>query len=171
MPRRSRSTSVPSHRKPPKPESWDCARGSCRFCGFIILENGKVNKRKHWHEQCALTWRVMNNPADARSYVHRRENYTCQGCGWHNRLGAFEVDHVKPLFEANGDPTYWQPPNLMLLCEDCHKEKTKADMVRYRALKELRRLGDMADRGESIDSTGMTKEEFLESFLGAKINK
>jgi hypothetical protein len=137
MPRRSRpkrTTKTVSHRVPPKPASWFCDRGTCRFCGEPIIENGKVNGRKHWHTPCALVWNVMNNPSEARLHVTRRENFTCEECGYHNVDGRFEVDHIKPLFEAKGDPTYWQSPNLMLLCLDCHKIKTKADMIRFRAM-------------------------------------
>lgn len=75
----------------------------------------------------------MNNPADARKAVLRRDRFTCQDCGHCDRQGHFEVDHKKPLFEADGDPTYWQLPNLVLLCPACHKRKTLDDMVRYRA--------------------------------------
>jgi 5-methylcytosine-specific restriction endonuclease McrA len=137
MPRKSRVRTSVSHRVPPKPPSWFCDRGTCRFCGEPIIENGKVNGRKHWHQPCADIWKIMNNPADARTHVTRRENFTCQDCGWHHPNGQFEVDHVEPLYEANGDPRYWQPGNLALLCVDCHKSKTKQDMIRFRAYKLL----------------------------------
>lgn len=123
-----------SHRVPPKPPHWWCERGTCRFCGEEIVEGGKINRRKHWHQPCADIWNVMNSPRDARKYVLKRDNFTCQGCGVHDpNDGIFQVDHVKPLFEANGDPTYWQPENLALLCTDCHEDKTREDMLRFRA--------------------------------------
>lgn len=124
---------LPSHRTPPRPKSWNCKRGTCRFCGEAIIEDGRVNGRKHWHQPCADTWRIMNNPADARIAVHKRDRFTCQDCGMQDRNGTFEVDHRRPLFEAAGDPTFWQLPNLILLCVDCHKAKTRIDMERYRA--------------------------------------
>lgn len=124
-----------NHRKPPKPTHWGIPRGNCRFCGNEIIENGKRNNRKHWHEHCAHTWNIMNNPTYASRYVHKRDQYTCRECGTHDRHGAFDVDHIKPLFEANGNPTYWQSQNLRLLCKECHKEKTRSDMIRYRASK------------------------------------
>ncbi|RYD68029.1 MAG: HNH endonuclease [Verrucomicrobiaceae bacterium] len=133
--RHSRPRTVTSHRVPPKPASWDCPKGNCRYCGEPVIENGKVNTRKHWHPFCVDIWLIMNQPSSARKFMLRRKNHTCQGCGWHYVGGRFEVDHIKPLFEANGDPTYWQPANLMLLCSDCHKKKTKEDMIRFRALK------------------------------------
>src|SRR5690606_4783801 len=97
--------------------------------------NDKVNTRKHWHQPCADLWRIMNNPGEASFAIKRRDNWTCQHCGLHDRTAAFEVDHRKPLYEANGDHSYWQPPNLVLLCVSCHKEKTKADMIAWRALR------------------------------------
>lgn len=124
-----------NHRKPPKPAHWGIPRGNCRFCGHEIIENGKRNNRKHWHEQCAHTWNIMNNPAYASRYVHKRDQYTCRECGIQDRNGSFDVDHIKPLFEANGNPLYWQSPNLRLLCKECHKDKTRSDMIRYRASK------------------------------------
>lgn len=131
--RKARATTKPStsHRVPPKPASWNCAKGNCRYCGEPIIENDKVNTRKHWHYDCAMIWVVMNNPTEARKHVHKRDNYTCQHCHTHNRYGAFEVDHIKPLYEANGDPTFWQPDNLTLLCGPCHQTKTREDMVRW----------------------------------------
>ena len=125
------------HRKPPKPASYDCARGTCRFCGDDIIEAGKINRRKHWHTACGELWRLMNNPADARDHVLKRDKRTCQGCGAKGRTVKFEIDHKLPLFEANGDLGYWKPDNLVTLCRTCHVEKTRTDMSRYRAAKKL----------------------------------
>lgn len=118
------------HRQPPKPIFWNVPRGSCRFCGTEIVENDKINRRKHWHSKCAKTWRIMNNPSDAREYVLKRDRKTCQECG--EKKMAFEVDHIRPLFEAKGNLDYWKPENLVLLCRPCHVEKTRADMIRFR---------------------------------------
>jgi len=82
----------------------------------------------------------MNDPKRARQVVSRRDKYTCQSCGHHDRNGNFDVDHIKPLFEANGDPTYWQASNLRLLCKPCHKDKTREDMTRYHAAKAAEKL-------------------------------
>jgi len=120
-----------NHRKPPKPIHWNVPRGQCRYCGEEIIENGKRNNRKHWHSKCVSIWNTMNNPTYARRAIHKRDKYTCVSCGYHDRFGHFDVDHIKPLFEANGDPSYWQADNLRLLCSDCHKEKTREDMARF----------------------------------------
>lgn len=131
-----------SHRKPPKPVTWDSPKGSCRFCGEPIIENGKQNNRKNWHTECVHVWKVMNDPKYAREFVYLRDHGKCRDCSctcalkWYQTGSTFEVDHVKPLFEANGDLSYWHPDNLLLRCTECHKLKTKSDMERYRAAKE-----------------------------------
>ena len=140
-----------SHRKPPKPAAWNCKRGTCRFCGEDIIENGKQNTRKHWHQACANTWRIMNDPKTASRAVHRRDKYTCTSCGHHDRDGSFDVDHIRPLFEAQGDLTFWQLPNLRLLCKECHKDKTREDMVRWRAQKKLTATLVDSPLGDPVD--------------------
>lgn len=133
--KRSRNRKEGNHRQAPRPSSWDCPRGTCRFCGEDIIEDGKQNRRKHWHQACADRWRVMNNPDEARRHVFLREKGTCEKCGKKSlHMKDFQVDHVKPLFEANGDLSYYGEENMQLLCYDCHLEKTKSDMIRYREL-------------------------------------
>lgn len=76
----------------------------------------------------------MNNPSEARKHVFLRERGTCQGCGVISVLAMdFEVDHIRPLFEADGDLSFYAPENLQLLCSSCHKTKTQEDMIRWRA--------------------------------------
>lgn len=138
MPRRrkrSRNRKSGGHRQAPRPASWNCPRGYCRFCGEPIIEGGKQNNRKHWHQACADAWSIANNSTIARQHVFVREKGTCQGCG-HQSLDKrdFHVDHIVPLFEANGDIRFYCEENMQLLCHDCHKGKTRADMERYRAL-------------------------------------
>lgn len=79
----------------------------------------------------------MNNPQDARAWAVEHFGLVCASCGYHGyRPSEFEVDHIKPLFEANGDLSYWAPENLQLLCgRQCHPVKTKSDMERFRKLK------------------------------------
>lgn len=77
----------------------------------------------------------MNDPKEARRVVSRRDKYKCVVCEKSVKDERFEVDHIKPLFEANGDPTFWQAPNLRTLCVECHKDKTREDMVRFREAK------------------------------------
>lgn len=78
----------------------------------------------------------MNNPVDMRKAVLVRDRFTCQGCGFHSLYGhEFQVDHIKPLYEAYGDLSYYEIENTQLLCEDCHAEKTRADMERFRIIR------------------------------------
>lgn len=71
-----------------------------------------------------------------RRHVYQRDMGICQECrrvfdfyedeGW-------EADHIKPLWEANGDWSYWAPENVQMLCADpCHKAKTRIDLRKYR---------------------------------------
>jgi len=50
-----------------------------------------------------------------------RDNHTCQKCGSHKEL---EVDHKVAIMNG-GD--MWDENNLWVLCNKCHKEKTKED--------------------------------------------
>ena len=45
-------------RLPPKPDSYYTqTKGNCRWCGKVILnEDGTINTRKSWHEECATEY-------------------------------------------------------------------------------------------------------------------
>jgi 5-methylcytosine-specific restriction endonuclease McrA len=64
-----------------------------------------------------------------RDEVRRRDQYTCHDCG----ARAEEVHHIIELTPENiHDPNIaLNPDNLMSLCGDCHKKRTKnvADVV------------------------------------------
>ena len=90
--------------------------------------------RKHWHQACADIWVRMNNPVKMRKYVIVRDKFKCQECGYQGiLLSEFEADHIKPLFEAHGDLSYYDSDNVETKCKPCHKKKTKADMELWRA--------------------------------------
>jgi 5-methylcytosine-specific restriction endonuclease McrA len=139
--KKSKTKRSTDHRTPPRPATWDSPRGHCRFCGEAIIENDKQNMRKRWHEPCAKDWVLINQFAEARKAVFLRERGKCQadGCEFTSlTLKGFQVDHIKPLFEnIHGDLDYWRLKNLQLLCVEHHKIKTKADMVKFRASKDL----------------------------------
>jgi 5-methylcytosine-specific restriction endonuclease McrA len=88
--------------------------------------------RKNWHTECVGIWFVMSDPASARRFIWKREKGICQGCGKDNWTyeDSWEVDHHKPLFEADNDISFWHPDNLRLLCSSCHKSKTKKEATR-----------------------------------------
>lgn len=84
-------------------------------------------------------WKIMNDPTVARRHIFIRDKGTCRECGVFSPLmGDFEVDHVKPLFEAHGDPEYYGPENMQLLCTGCHKIKTQEDMKLYREIQKIK---------------------------------
>jgi len=130
-----------SHRKPPKPLSWNLPRGNCRFCGAVIFkEDGSINTRRNWHEPCITEWMICNNPSHARAWAWEHFKGVCQGCGKSSWAygDKWEVDHDKPLFLAEGDLSYWAKENLVLYCQPCHVHKTQTiDLPLYRKLKGL----------------------------------
>jgi 5-methylcytosine-specific restriction endonuclease McrA len=69
-----------------------------------------------------------------RRHVFLRDDGVCADCGAQHRYldGDWQADHVKPLFMAFGDRSFWEPTNVQILCTDpCHKRKSAADRVRY----------------------------------------
>lgn len=127
------------HRQPPKPKHWNAPIGTCRFCGDPVNEP----RRRRWHSACAEVWGVANAPSYAQFKVWERDQGRCAGCGI---VGCWEVDHIKPLAEANGDFSYWLMGNLQTLCGACHKAKTKAE--HGRRAKERRLRWKHADLGK-----------------------
>jgi 5-methylcytosine-specific restriction endonuclease McrA len=139
--RKSKKKRSTSHRTPPRPSSWDAPRGTCRYCGSDIIENGVQNNRKRWcSTHCINEWKLINQFAEARKAVFLRDKGRCQadGCDFVGlTLRSFDVDHIKILAESDGNIDYWKLPNLQLLCKPCHKEKTVQDMIKFRASKDL----------------------------------
>ncbi len=94
------------------------------------------NMRKNWHQPCADIWVIANSATKARKFVFTREHGTCQGpdCSFKSlMMKDFHVDHIVPLFEAEGQLVYYTAANMQLLCHACHRTKTAEDMRRYRA--------------------------------------
>lgn len=141
-------------RLPPKPRSYSKSLpGQCKFCAKPIFKNGFIHKRAQWHPVCALTWTIMNSPKDARRFVFLRDRGICGKCNYDcsprgathsqeivsklmqgfdvRKLGNWELDHIVPLFAAQGNPDCWKLPNMMTLCRPCHVIKTKADNEKY----------------------------------------
>jgi 5-methylcytosine-specific restriction endonuclease McrA len=57
----------------------------------------------------------------ARSYVLKRDRYTCQGCRRRMYAHDLEVDHILEL-ALGGAPLAYE--NLQTLCKPCHRKKT-----------------------------------------------
>lgn len=114
------------HRKPPKPPHYDNPDpGQCKWCGNTILKaDGSVNKRSHWHPYCVKEYKLIHWPKVTRMAVYKRDKAKCACCGIHCGKGVWHMDHIKPLYQANGDIDYWRLGNLQTLCTECHKDKT-----------------------------------------------
>lgn len=79
----------------------------------------------------------------------------CEKCGVLTK-GRFEIDHVKEDFYG-GQPTL---DNAMVLCIECHREKTSGGaktMAKVRSL-EAKHVGAVRSKGQ-IKSRGFPKKE------------
>ncbi len=66
----------------------------------------------------------MYDAYNARQYVLKRDDYTCQCCGKHKEGTKLHVHHIESR-KTGGNA----PGNLITLCEDCHK-KLHAGLIR-----------------------------------------
>lgn len=120
------------HRKPPKPEHYDTLeKGICRFCGGDILKaSGQINFRASWHKECVEEYKIIYWPKETRKAVWDRDRGHCAGCGVICGKKGWEMDHIIPLIEAQGNIEMWKLPNLATLCWECHKKKTGSEASR-----------------------------------------
>lgn len=74
--------------------------------------------------------------------------WRCWHCGEESL--ALDVDHVRPLWslseEERGEPRWWLPFNVQLLCPSCHRAKTARE-ARWRA---MARAGAALDWGRFL---------------------
>jgi hypothetical protein len=122
------------HRRPPKPPSYHTApRGYCRFCGQPILrEDGTINKRMHWHPECAKQYNLIYDLTKQRKAVFARDRGVCHICGTvDERLhGNWDMDHLVPLSESRGRIEAWHLNNIGTKCVACHREKSAEETKR-----------------------------------------
>lgn len=118
------------HRKPPLPPHFNkTTPGICRWCNEAItktLKSGKVSKAT-WHQSCVTEYKSIHWPSFTRKLVWRRDKGKCSGCGHQcDRKGknGWQMDHIIPLYAANGQLWAWKLENLQTLCKPCHKIKT-----------------------------------------------
>lgn len=110
--------------------------GTCTWCLQPILRpDGTVNRRKTFcGPVCVTHYLLRAQPAMMRRHVFFRDQGQCGACKrvWENLSDPWDHDHIVPLQLAFGDPSFWEPENVQILCRDpCHKEKTKADEAKY----------------------------------------
>ena len=121
-------------RKPPKPKSyWTKTKGQCRWCGQMIFkENGTINERRSWHEDCATLYMIIYHSREQRAQLRKRDGGKCNHCGKVSK--RWDADHIKPLVEQKGlkaeeiDLSYYMMGNLQTLCKPCHRKKTNSEV-------------------------------------------
>lgn len=91
--------------------------------------NPKVGGSNHWNWKGGVSSnnKIIRTSAiylNNRDEVFKRDNYVCRICG--KVGGKMAVDHIRPFSIY---PKYrLDKNNLRVLCEDCHKLKTKLDI-------------------------------------------
>lgn len=140
-------------RKPPKPVHYHvCGNGTCRYCGGIILNRiGKINQRASWHQDCVRRYRLVHFPRDTRRAVWNRDEGVCYMCGIQLDKKSWELEHIKPLYEAEGRIEYWELPNLGTSCKPCHKEKTKREAKARAEKRRIDKLNSVQDGSDIPD--------------------
>ena len=102
-----------SFRYPPKPDSYYTKiEGQCRWCGNMILnEDGTINSRRNWHEDCSEEYMFYYHSGATRQKVYERDLGKCNYCG--DITTRWELDHINPLSEQKNVPrdkmdwSYW----------------------------------------------------------------
>lgn len=150
--KKEREKEVLAKRLWPGPEPHAGAeKGMCVWCGKAIMrEDGfRLNLRKRRHDECLEQLLIRLRPDAMRRFVWRRDGGKCArpGCGRvHELYGHWDADHVKPLYFAFGDPSFWSPENVVILCRDpCHKLKTREDIALIAAHRATLKLSERPD--------------------------
>ena len=121
-------------RHPPKPDSYYTqTKGHCRWCSKVILnEDGTINTRKSWHEDCATEYLLIYHSGEQRAQLWNRDKGICNHCGKFSM--SWQADHIRPLVEQKGvleedlDWSYYSLDNLQTLCKSCHRKKTNSEV-------------------------------------------
>lgn len=138
---RERAARTAQVRTPPK---WPGAKvpGRCNLCLAPVPKG-----RQTWCSQtCVDIWFLATTPNVQAA--HLRLTYEgCFECGVLTR--QTEVDHIKPLWSLEPherrELKWWLPFNLQLLCDECHKAKTKREAA-VRAALRRGQAGDPLDQ-------------------------
>lgn len=96
------------------------------FCSRTCKGKDKANKMKGENNP---NWKGGFNPSEygpnwgeQSRKARKRDNYTCQICGYYSRIRNLDVHHILPLITFNGDyKSSNQLNNLICLCRSCHK--------------------------------------------------
>lgn len=137
-----------SHRIAPKPENYELKeKGTCRYCDkHIYKDNGELNMRKLWHSECFEEYKLIYWPKETRKAVFKRDKGICSKCDKeHSSIKGWELDHIKPLIESNGNIEYWKLDNIQTLCENCHTQKTSLENSERAFKKRSEKILDVKD--------------------------
>ena len=73
-------------------------KDSCRWCSNVITkEDGTINERKTWHEDCATEYLLIYSSGEQRAQLWNRDKGVCNHCGKFSM--SWQADHIKPLVE------------------------------------------------------------------------
>lgn len=111
-------------------EKTNMAKKNTCFCG----KKFKWPRRKYCGDECANTWWFEKNSVwdgHKTHFLHKQKSkvvggyrfYTCTKCT--QQVKYPEIDHIIAII-LGGHP--WDYRNLQVLCEECHKIKTKSDV-------------------------------------------
>lgn len=108
-------------REPP-PWPFKKVAGACNLCGTDVPK-----PRRSW---CSAECVAINELSRFPDVARHQLLWVYDGC---HRCGArtwkLDVDHRRPLWSLTpaerGELRWWLPFNLWLLCDECHKAKTK----------------------------------------------
>lgn len=109
----------------------------CRWCGLLIRDDQGVldTSKTFCGTPCKTHYQLRADPTKMREHVFFRDAGVCAACGTKHQYldGDWEADHVKALMVAYGDPEYWEPDNVVILCtKPCHVKKSRQDRQKYR---------------------------------------
>ncbi|AFU87949.1 HNH endonuclease [Caulobacter phage CcrColossus] len=112
------------------------APGHCRWCHQPIYRvDGTINRRRSWcSKTCVGHYLLRTDSKMMRQHIFFRDQGVCAKCGKEHKYNNadWEADHAQPLFLAFGDPSFWEPENVQILCTTpCHKEKSAEDRRKY----------------------------------------
>jgi hypothetical protein len=144
-----REKEVRAKRTWPGPEPHaDAPPGHCWWCGLVIMrEDGfRMDLRRRRHPECFTQLIIRLRPDAMRRFVWRRDGGRCArpGCGKvHSLFGHWDADHIRPLYFAEGDLSFWAPENVVILCRDpCHKLKSREDIALIAAHRAATKTGE-----------------------------
>lgn len=101
-------------------------------CGCGVLLTGK--KTRWAFEDCSdkayITFAILKGNMDIiRDLIFSRDNGYCRSCGVYEK--KWEADHILPVQWGGGACGL---DNFQTLCQDCHKKKTKIQILSHRSL-------------------------------------